>query len=53
MDVLGWLRNLGLEHYEAIFRDNDIDADMIFMSMVLHHFDDREQAVRECRRVLR
>jgi SAM-dependent methyltransferase len=28
-------------------------ADMIFMSMVFHHFDDREQAVRECRRVLR
>ena len=27
-------------------------ADMIFMSMVFHHFDDREQAVRECRRVL-
>jgi len=27
-------------------------ADMIFMSMVFHHFDDREQAARECRRVL-
>ena len=26
MDVLGWLRNLGLEQYETIFRDNDIDV---------------------------
>jgi hypothetical protein len=29
MDVLGWLRNLGLEQYEAIFRDNDIDAALL------------------------
>src|SRR5215472_391213 len=29
MDVLGWLRNLGLEQYEAIFRDNDIDASLL------------------------
>ena len=29
MDVLGWLRNLGLEQYEAIFRDNDIDAPLL------------------------
>src|SRR5215472_5426126 len=28
-------------------------ADMIFMSMVFHHFDDPKKAVRECRRVLR
>jgi len=29
MDVLGWLTNLGLEQYEAIFRDNDIDASLL------------------------
>ena len=29
MDVLGWLKNLGLEQYEAIFRDNDIDASVL------------------------
>ena len=29
MDVLGWLRNLGLEQYEAIFRDNDIDVSLL------------------------
>ena len=29
MDVLGWLRDLGLEQYEAIFRDNDIDASVL------------------------
>jgi class 3 adenylate cyclase len=29
MDVLGWLRNLGLEQYEAIFRDNHIDASLL------------------------
>jgi ubiquinone/menaquinone biosynthesis C-methylase UbiE len=27
--------------------------DMVFMSMVFHHFGNSEQAVRECRRVLR
>jgi SAM-dependent methyltransferase len=26
---------------------------MVFMSMVFHHFDDPDQAVRECRRALR
>jgi class 3 adenylate cyclase len=31
MDVAGWLRNLGLERYEAVFRDNAIDE------MVLQH----------------
>ena len=25
MDVGGWLRNLGLERYEAVFRENEID----------------------------
>jgi hypothetical protein len=24
MDVLGWLRSLGLERYEAVFRENEI-----------------------------
>ena len=28
-------------------------ADLVFMSMMLHHLDDRAQAARECRRVLR
>ena len=31
----------------------DASIDMVFMSMVFHHFDDRNQAVRECRRALR
>jgi hypothetical protein len=25
MDIGGWLRNLGLEKYEAVLRDNEID----------------------------
>ncbi len=25
MDIVGWLRSLGLAKYEAIFRENDID----------------------------
>jgi len=32
---------------------SDASIDMVFMSMVFHHFDDPDQAVRECRRVLR
>ncbi|NJO35692.1 MAG: methyltransferase domain-containing protein, partial [Rhodospirillales bacterium] len=31
----------------------DASSDLIFMSMMLHHLDDRAQAARECRRVLR
>jgi len=29
MDVGGWLRSLGLGQYEANFRDNKIDADLL------------------------
>jgi hypothetical protein len=29
MDVGGWLRNLGLGQYEAVFRASDIDADIL------------------------
>ena len=29
MDVGGWLRGLGLDRYEATFRDNRIDADLL------------------------
>ena len=29
MDVGSWLRSLGLEQYEALFRDNDIDAEVL------------------------
>jgi len=43
--------------YERAFAESlplpDASVDMVFMSMVFHHFDDPDQAVRECRRVLR
>jgi hypothetical protein len=29
MDVVVWLRGLGLERYEAAFRDNDVDAEVL------------------------
>ncbi len=29
MDVGGWLRSLGFDQYEANFRDNKIDADVL------------------------
>jgi hypothetical protein len=29
MDVAGWHRGLGLGQYEAKFRDNKIDADVL------------------------
>ena len=29
MDIAHWLRTLGLEQYEAIFRQNDIDAEVL------------------------
>src|SRR3984957_11687815 len=29
MDIAVWLRNLGLQQYEALFRENDIDAEVL------------------------
>ena len=29
MDVASWLRNLGLEQYEAVFRENAIDVSVL------------------------
>ena len=29
MDVADWLRGLGLERYEATFRENDVSADVL------------------------
>ncbi len=29
MDIAVWLRDLGLEQYEALFRENDIDAEVL------------------------
>jgi hypothetical protein len=29
MDIAAWLRGLGLERYEAAFRDNDVDAEVL------------------------
>jgi hypothetical protein len=29
MDVASWLRSLGLEKYEALFRENEIDVDVL------------------------
>ena len=29
MDVASWLRDLGLERYEATFRENDVSADVL------------------------
>jgi SAM domain (Sterile alpha motif) len=29
MDIPAWLRGLGLEQYEAAFRENDIDAEIL------------------------
>jgi SAM domain (Sterile alpha motif) len=29
MDLAGWLQSLGLEQYEATFRDNEIDATVL------------------------
>ena len=29
MDIGAWLRDLGLGQYEALFRENDIDAEVL------------------------
>ena len=29
MDIVVWLRSLGLEKYEPVFRENEIDADVL------------------------
>ena len=29
MDIAGWLRDLGLDRYEAAFHDNDVNADIL------------------------
>jgi hypothetical protein len=29
VDVAGWLRDLGLDRYEATFRENDVDAELL------------------------
>ena len=29
MDILVWLRGLGLDKYEAVFRENDIDETVL------------------------
>ena len=29
MDVAGWLRSLSLERYEAAFRENEIDEEVL------------------------
>ena len=29
MDIVGWLRSLGLGQYEATFRESEIDADIL------------------------
>ena len=29
MDVADWLRGLGLEQYEATFRENDVNAELL------------------------
>jgi hypothetical protein len=39
MDVGGWLRRLGLEHYEATFRENKID-DTVLPSLTAEDLKD-------------
>jgi hypothetical protein len=36
MDIGGWLRSLGLEKYEAVLRDNEID-DAVLPKLTEHH----------------
>ena len=39
MDLGGWLRSLGLERYEAAFRDNEID-DTVLPSLTAEDLKD-------------
>ena len=39
MDIGGWLRRLGLEQYEAAFRENKID-DMVLPSLTAEDLKD-------------
>src|SRR5258708_39932318 len=39
MDVVGWLRRLGLEQYEAAFRENEID-DAVLPSLTAEDLKD-------------
>jgi hypothetical protein len=39
MDVGGWLRKLGLEHYEAAFREKKID-DTVLSSLTAQDLND-------------
>jgi hypothetical protein len=43
VDVASWLRNLGLERYEAAFRENDVSA------AVLHGSRGRRSTVMQPR----
>jgi hypothetical protein len=35
MDVVVWLRSLGLEKYEAVFRENEISERVLPSNMIL------------------
>jgi class 3 adenylate cyclase len=52
MDVAGWLRSLGLGQYEANFRDNKIDADVLPQLMADDLKDIGVSAVGDRRRLL-
>ena len=52
MDVGGWLRSLGLGQYEANFRDNKIDADVLPQLTADDLKDLRVSAVGDRRRLL-
>jgi len=47
MDVVGWLRKLGLEQYEAAFRENMVD-DTVLPRLTAE--DLKDLGVRICRR---
>ena len=45
MDIGGWLRSLGLGQYEANFRDNKIDADVL-PQVTAEALDDANRAIQ-------